>query len=69
LRVAGRSLTTVEIERLLSERGIDTGLRGEVKDLLSSCEYGAYAGGAAVDGREKLVERATDTARKLDRVL
>ncbi len=69
LRIAGRALTTSEIERLLTERGIESGLTGEVKDLLSSCEYGAYAGGAAVDGREKLVERATDTARKLDRVL
>lgn len=69
LRIAGRSLTTNEIGRLLSERGIDGELSDEVKGLLSSCEYGAYAGGSAVDGRERLVDRARDTARKLDRVL
>ena len=69
LRVAGRSLTTGEIERLLSERKIDRSLIDEVNGLLSSCEYGAYAGGSAVEGRESLVDRATDTARKLDRVL
>ena len=69
LRIAGRSLTTNEIEMLLSERKIDRGLVDEVKDLLSSCEYGAYSGGTAVDGRGKLVERAGETARKLDRIL
>jgi hypothetical protein len=69
LQIAGRSLTTDEIERLLMERKIEGELVGEVKGLLSSCEYGAYAGGSAVDGREKLVERAGETARKLDRVL
>ncbi len=69
LRIAGRSLTTNEIERLLSERGIDGEFSDEVKDLLSSCEYGAYAGGSAVDGRERLVDRAREMARKLDRVL
>ncbi len=69
LRIAGRSLTTGEIERLLSERGIDGELTDEVKSLLSSCEYGAYAGGSSLEGREKLVDRTRDTARKLDRVL
>jgi hypothetical protein len=69
LRITGRSLTTNEIERLLSERGIDREVTEKVKDLLSSCEYGAYAGGSSVDGRERLVDRAMDTARKLDRTL
>lgn len=69
MRIPGRSLTTNEIERLLSERKIDEELIGEVKDLLSSCEYGAYAGGSAIDGREKLTGRTTETARKLDRIL
>ncbi|MCK4549737.1 MAG: hypothetical protein KAU49_06195, partial [Candidatus Krumholzibacteria bacterium] len=69
LRIPGRSLTTNEIERFLSERKIDRELVDEVRDLLSSCEYGAYAGGSAVDGRGKLIEGAGDTARKLDRKL
>ncbi len=69
LRIPGRSLTTNEIERLLSERKIDGELVDEVKDLLSSCEYGAYAGGSAIDGRERLTGRAGETARKLDRRL
>ena len=69
LRIAGRSLTTNEIEGFLSERGIGRELRDEVRSLLSSCEYGAYAGGSSVEGREKLVDRARDTARKMDRTL
>ena len=69
LRITGRSLTTNEIEQFLSERGIDREVTEKVKDLLSSCEFGAYAGGSSVDGREGLVDRAMDTARKLDRML
>jgi hypothetical protein len=69
LRIAGRSLTAGEIERLLSERGTDGELTDEVNGLLSSCEYGAYAGGSSVESRERLVERAVETARKLDRIL
>jgi hypothetical protein len=69
LRLPGRSLTTAEIERLLSEKGVDGESVQEVRDLLSSCEFGAYSGGSSVEGREKLVERAAETARRLDRML
>jgi hypothetical protein len=69
LRMTGRSLTTAEIDRLLGERGVDGVLVAEVRDLLSSCEYGAYSGGSSVEGREKLIESAKETSRKLDRIL
>ena len=69
LGVAGRSLTVGEIETLLVERGVDGELVGEVKDLLSKCEYGAYAGGSVVEGRGEIPERAMETARRLDKVL
>jgi hypothetical protein len=69
LRTQGRSLTTGEIESLLDKREVPSDLIDEVKDLLTSCEFGAYSGESSMDGRETLVEMARETARKLERVL
>jgi hypothetical protein len=69
LKLAGRSLTTGEMAGFLIERGVDGDLVSEVSALLSSCEYGAYSGGSNLEDRKNLLERAGETARKLERAL
>jgi len=69
LSLEGAALTPGEIERLIAARGAGDGLVEEVRGLLRSCEFGAYAGGAAMEDRGRLLERALETARKLEKVL
>lgn len=69
LSLEGAALTPGEIERLIASRGAGPGLVDEVRGLLRSCEFGAYAGGAAMEDRGRLLERALETAGRLEKAL
>ncbi|MDD3643280.1 MAG: BatD family protein [Candidatus Krumholzibacteria bacterium] len=69
LALEGSALTPGEIERLISARGAGPELVEEIGGLLRSCEFGAYGGSGAMEDRERLIERAFETARRLEKVL
>lgn len=70
LRRSGSTMTAIDVEQLLGERGVPGDLIGAVRDVITTCEAGAYAGdvsdAASGDG---LVTRVARAARKLDKAL
>ncbi len=70
LRSRGSALTTGDMESMLRAIGVPGDLVREVKDLMSSCEAGAYAGVFPSAGdREELVGKVREMARRLERKL
>ncbi len=69
LHRSGVALTAEEVDRLLSEHGIDIEVKQLVRDTMETCEHGAYAGGSAATGRKELVEMIRISAARLDRIL
>lgn len=70
LRRPGFTLTALDVERLLGARGIPDDVIGDVREVIGTCETGAYAGGASdALSREDLVARVAEAARKLDRII
>ncbi len=70
LYCAGTTLTAADIERMLGERGVAPETIELLRDVMSTCEAGAYArdSSAAAD-RENLVQNVMDAVRELEKVL
>ena len=69
LRLASGTVTFVDVESPLSERGVSADTLAELQRLFEQCEAGRYAAGAArgkTDDPSALAERAVEVARKLE---
>ena len=69
LHISGAALTAEEVDRLLSERGVDIEVKQSVRKAMETCEHGAYAGGSNATGREELFGMIKRSAAGLDRIL
>ncbi|HUV36691.1 MAG TPA: BatD family protein [Patescibacteria group bacterium] len=70
LRRPGSTLTAMDAERLLGERGVPGEVIRDVREAIGTCEAGTYAGGASDTlNREDLIARVMEASRKLDRSL
>ncbi len=64
---AGSTLTTGDVVRILEKRGAPAEAIGAMRDIMSSCEAGAYAGDhSPVADPEGFVRRALEAARILE---
>ena len=65
---AGSTLTTGDVVKILEERGAPREAIGAMREVMSSCEAGAYAGdhSPAAD-REAFIKRALEAARILEK--
>lgn len=70
LAAAGATLTTADVVRILGEKGASSEAIDAVRDVMSSCEAGAYAGdhSPAAD-REAFIDSAREAAVKLEKQL
>ncbi len=66
---AGSTLTTGDVVRILEERGAPAEAITAMREIMSSCEAGAYAGdhSPAAD-REAFIKRALEAARALEKM-
>ncbi|MFA4947555.1 MAG: BatD family protein [Candidatus Krumholzibacteriia bacterium] len=66
---AGSTLTTGDVVKILEERGASAEAIGAMREIMISCEAGAYAGdhSPAAD-REAFIKRALEAARTLENV-
>jgi hypothetical protein len=70
LRRTGATLTAVEVESIMRNRGVSDASIESVREILGTCEAGAYAGGSTSTGdREDLIGKVREAARKLEREL
>ncbi|MGV8074851.1 MAG: BatD family protein [Syntrophobacteraceae bacterium] len=65
----GTALTFADIEGILKERGIDSGLLERLKDLFDACERVSYGGMELSKPYDELVSEAMDLVRSLERVV
>ena len=69
LAMPGATLTAVDVERILVEKGVSAETVASIKAFMGSCEAGAYAGDHSVAGdREAFIRKALDAARALEKV-
>jgi hypothetical protein len=70
LKRSGSTMTAIDVERLLGNRRVPEDVIIAVRDVIATCEAGAYAGNVsdAATG-DDLITRATGAARKLDKTL
>ncbi|MBN1163671.1 MAG: BatD family protein [Candidatus Krumholzibacteriota bacterium] len=70
LRRTAASITRGDVETLLAERGVDQAVVIKVKEILGSCERGAYAGGLGSDqDRDHLIRKAREVAAAIEKSL
>jgi hypothetical protein len=68
LKVGARGMTLPELGRLLASAGADEAVVERVKDLLSACDLGRFAGDSGTVEGEKLLAQAEECLRALERL-
>lgn len=70
LKRTGSTMTAIDIERFLGNRGVPEDVIIAVRDVIATCEASAYAGDISrAATADDLIARVAGVARKLDKVL
>lgn len=70
LRVPGSTLTALDVERLLAERGTSPKRTDAITNVMFTCEEGTYAGEMfSAESRDGLIKRVREAAKEIERCL